>query len=76
MAEEVAPDPTVSLTFRDVDTGKNILRIVAVVTPEDHIKIEADKSGELLTKYVISQVLHHFKIKHVAVEGAAEPAKA
>lgn len=56
---------TVSLTFRDEKTGRNVLKIISVCTPEDKERLGADQTGELLTKFVIAKALHQFHLKVV-----------
>jgi hypothetical protein len=73
MTEENKPDlalvpeapaaKTVSLTFRDDKSGKNILKIISVVSDEDQAKIQADDTGELLTKFIVNQVLFQFRLQ-------------
>jgi len=51
---------TVSLTFKDKDQDKVILKIVVACSDEDRAKIEAGGTG-LLVHYVIGRVAHELK---------------
>jgi hypothetical protein len=71
MHEELAPmEQSVSLSFRDKETGKLKLQIFAAVTDEERDKIKEDKTGELLINHVVSHVFHHLKIKDAKIDVA------
>lgn len=61
-----AVEPTVSLTFQD-PTGRKTLRIISAISAEDRVRVEADVTGEAVTRYVIGRVLHELRLQGVGV---------
>jgi hypothetical protein len=70
MAEEQQEvEPTVSVTFRDDQTGKNRMKIICAVTEQEKELLGKDTSGRALTKFVLERVLFQFRIKTINLEG-------